>query len=246
MAIRRISESEKANRAARKPEKSETASRNLQLTGPMLDNAIQHGTTDGSATAATDAMLHLQHRVGNRAVQRLLAQGIIQTKLTVGPAGDKFEQEADRAAAQVMSARLLHRQASPEEEAVQTKPEPQHMPVDESFEVGREIENRLSANEGSGSPLAGDTQSFMESRFGADFSSVRVHTDGESAQLNRDLSAQAFTHGSNIYFDEGKYDPGTDSGKRLLAHELTHVIQQGGAQAQAAQPVRRQVGAETG
>jgi hypothetical protein len=73
----------------------------------------------------------------------------------------------------------------------------------------------------------------MEPRFGADFSGVRVHTDRESAQMNRELSAQAFTHGRDIYMGEGKYNPGSDAGKRLLAHELTHVVQQGGAIAEA-------------
>ncbi len=73
----------------------------------------------------------------------------------------------------------------------------------------------------------------MESRFGADFSDVRIHTGAEAAQLSRDLQAQAFTHGRDIYFGAGRYDPGTETGKRLLAHELTHTIQQtGGARLQ--------------
>jgi hypothetical protein len=74
--------------------------------------------------------------------------------------------------------------------------------------------------------LPDDVRAAMEPRFGADFSGVRVHTGGEADQLNRQLSAQAFTHGQDIYMSAGKYAPGTPGGNRLLAHELTHTIQQ--------------------
>jgi hypothetical protein len=67
----------------------------------------------------------------------------------------------------------------------------------------------------------------MENRFGADFSGVRIHTSETSVQMNRQIHAQAFTHGNNIYFNRGKYAPETMEGRRLLAHELTHTIQQG-------------------
>ena len=69
----------------------------------------------------------------------------------------------------------------------------------------------------------------MEPRFDADFSGVRVHTNSEAAQSNREVSAQAFTHGQDIYLGEGKSDLTSSEGKQLLAHELTHVVQQGGA-----------------
>jgi outer membrane protein OmpA-like peptidoglycan-associated protein len=69
----------------------------------------------------------------------------------------------------------------------------------------------------------------MEPRFGHDFSPVRVHADAESAQMNRELKAQAFTHKQNVFFAAGKYEPGSSKGKHLLAHELTHTLQQGSA-----------------
>ena len=69
----------------------------------------------------------------------------------------------------------------------------------------------------------------MESAFGADFSGVRIHAGSAAAGLSRDIQAHAFTHGSDIYFNHGQYDPHTDGGRRLLAHELTHVVQQRGA-----------------
>ena len=102
---------------------------------------------------------------------------------------------------------------------------------DGSFEVGSGIESRLDSLRGGGQPLPDDVRTDMEQRFGADFSGVRIHNDGESAQLNRALSAQAFTQGRDIYMGEGQYNPGSASGKQLLAHELTHVIQQGAAPA---------------
>ncbi len=79
-----------------------------------------------------------------------------------------------------------------------------------------------------GRSLGAATRSHMEPRFGFDFSSVRVHHDNASERLSRSLGAAAFTHGSHIYFAAGRYDPGTSAGQRLLAHELTHVVQQGG------------------
>jgi hypothetical protein len=87
----------------------------------------------------------------------------------------------------------------------------------------------LSSSKGSGSPLPQNTKEEMESSFGEDFSAVRIHNDSSAAQMNTELSAQAFTNGSDIYFNSGKYDTGSKGGKLLLAHELAHVIQQGGA-----------------
>lgn len=91
------------------------------------------------------------------------------------------------------------------------------------------IKTRLAATKGSGSPLPGDVSASMGQAIGADFSNVKIHTGTSAVQLNRDLNAQAFTHGNDIYFDQGKYDTGSKSGQHLLAHELTHTVQQGAA-----------------
>lgn len=104
------------------------------------------------------------------------------------------------------------------EKALQTKSENSANPSS--------IETRLNSTKGAGSPLPENTRSGMEQAFGADFSGVRVHTGGNALQMNKELGAQAFTHGSDIYFDVGKFDTKSVSGKHLLAHELTHVIQQ--------------------
>ncbi|BBZ62445.1 eCIS core domain-containing protein [Mycolicibacterium monacense] len=81
-------------------------------------------------------------------------------------------------------------------------------------------------NSGGGSPLQSDVRADMEGRFGHDFGDVRVHTDGAAHESAKSVNAQAYTVGSNIVFQRDRYDPGSDSGKHMLAHELTHVVQQ--------------------
>ena len=98
------------------------------------------------------------------------------------------------------------------------------------------FENQLAQHKGSGHPLSEGTRTFMEPRFGSDFSNVRVH---ETPDLANSIQAQAFTHGQDIYFNSGKYNPGSSGGKELLAHELTHVVQQ--TKHVAAFPLRRQL-----
>ncbi|MEH2191290.1 MAG: DUF4157 domain-containing protein [Nostoc sp.] len=112
----------------------------------------------------------------------------------------------------------IQREALPEEEEeIQTKSS-----SDAGFKAGSNLENRLSSSQGGGSALPDEVRSFMEPRFGADFSRVRVHTGGEAVQMNRELNAQAFTHKQDVYYGAGKA-PGKDA---LTAHELTHVVQQ--------------------
>src|SRR5438876_9351175 len=77
-----------------------------------------------------------------------------------------------------------------------------------------------------GTPLDRETRGFMESRLGADFSDVRVHTDAKASESAQSVQAQAYTVGTDVVFQSGKYAPESDSGKRMLAHELTHVVQQ--------------------
>jgi hypothetical protein len=169
----------------------------------------------------------------------------VQAKLTIGQPNDRYEQEADRVAEQVMgmpdAKPAVQRQGLPgEEEELQTKSlggaiQREVMPDEEEevqakrssgsdLEAGADFESRLGSSKSSGSPLPEDVRSFMEPRFGADFSGVRVHTGSEAVQMNREVGAQAFAHGQDVYFGEGK-GPGKDA---LTAHELTHVVQQTG------------------
>jgi hypothetical protein len=76
--------------------------------------------------------------------------------------------------------------------------------------------------------MSDSVKSEMESGFGHDFGNVRLHTNSNAVQMSKDMNAQAFTHGNDVYFNENKYDPNSTDGKRLLAHELTHTVQQGG------------------
>jgi hypothetical protein len=113
-------------------------------------------------------------------------------------------------------------------DAIGGVPEPEPFPVQRKLDStedtlrNSDLESRLNSSKGSGSPLTNEIRGFMEPRFGADFSSVRVHTGTDAVQMNRDVNAQAFAHGQDVYFGAGKR-PGKDA---LTAHELTHVVQQ--------------------
>ena len=89
-----------------------------------------------------------------------------------------------------------------------------------------QIQRQIKQAKGSGQSMSPETQVYMEDRFGADFSNVKIHSGSEAEQLNRSLNAHAFTVGADIFFNRGQYSPGQRDGKRLLAHELTHVQQQ--------------------
>ncbi|MEH2463364.1 eCIS core domain-containing protein [Nostoc sp.] len=209
-----------------------------------------------------------------------------QAKLSISQPGDKYEQEADSVAQQVMQriAQPINRQsiqpeAMPEESKLQMKPlansitpvlqrqsapgdeselqmkslgnstlQRQEVPEDESElqmkpMVQRRAEARMadapdleaSINQarGGGQVMAKNIRQPMEVAFGADFSGVKVHTDGQSDQLNRSIQARAFTTGQDVFFRQGEYNPGSRGGQELLAHELTHVVQQNGGAVQA-------------
>lgn len=160
----------------------------------------------------------------------------VQTKLTIGQPGDKYEQEADNMASQVMSmadptAENVQRQEMEEEETLQQKPladnitpvvQRQTSETQPQDNTSQNLESQLATEKGGGSPLSDEVRGFMEPRFGTDFSQVRVHTGSAAVQMNQQLGAQAFTHGNDIYYGKGKA-PGNDA---LTAHELTHTIQQ--------------------
>jgi len=94
------------------------------------------------------------------------------------------------------------------------------------FDLNDETEARINNQRGSGQPLDGAIQTKMGDATGHDFSDVKVHTDPESHALNEELSAKAFTTGRDVFFREGAYQPSSGEGQELLAHELTHVVQQ--------------------
>lgn len=214
----------------------------------------------------------MQHVTGEDEIPRLQAKCAgcdqeppkLQTKLTIGAPGDRFEQEADHMADTVMrspdpratplqpsSVRPLEIQRESTESCSISEEPKEPDEVDEAQEdvdpdddketpvspkrnsgdvsPPDDMENRLDSSRGSGRALSGNTRDFMETRFGHDFSGVRIHNGATSEHMNRDVRSLAFTSGNDVYFGAGQYRPDTDSGKRLLAHELTHVVQQSGA-----------------
>jgi archaellum component FlaC len=171
----------------------------------------------------------LVHDISRISLRRL------QPRLTVSQPGDRYEQEADSVANQIMrmarpepkinfggmnSQDIMQRKCAACEEEVQTKPA-----NDGSVHTEANIESQLNSSKGGGSPLSAEVRDFMEPRFSNKFDNVRVHTDSNAVQMSRSLGAQAFTHGSDVYFGAGK-SPGNNE---LTAHELTHVVQQTGA-----------------
>jgi hypothetical protein len=178
----------------------------------------------------------------------------IQCKLTVGAADDPLETEADAMADKVMRMPMdnfIQRkcQHCEEEEKAQRKPLAAFIQKKEtsgsSTPVSDSVSNQIASTRGSGSTLDNTTKSFMESRFGTDFSNVRIHTGQYATQLSEDLNAQAFTVGNDIYFNSGKYTPESNAGKFLLAHELTHTIQQQGIQRKIQRTSARATGPNT-
>ena len=165
------------------------------------------------------------------------AAGTIQTKLAINKPGDEYEQEADRISEQMMR---------------MPEPQPQRAcacgggcPKCQKRQPERKSERLRARGIGSsqsrrpaappivntvlaspGHPLELATRAFFESRFGEDFSRVRVHSDASAQQSARAMNARAYTVGHNIVFGAGQYAPGTHQGQRLIAHELAHVVQQ--------------------
>ncbi|HEY79311.1 MAG TPA: DUF4157 domain-containing protein [Dehalococcoidia bacterium] len=149
----------------------------------------------------------------------------VQAKLTVNAPNDIYEQEADRVADMVTSTVTNQAQRQAEEEEEEEPIQAQAVGSEPAV-VAERLERQINTARGGGHPLDGPVQASLEPHFGADFSSVRVHTDSEADALNRSLSARAFTTGTDIFFRKGAYDPASISGQRLIAHELSHVVQQ--------------------
>lgn len=205
---------------------------------------------------AQSPMARMQHAYGNQRTQRFLNGRCLQKKLTVNQPGDAYEQEADRVADMVMrmpdaaagsslpniaslgSGSTLRRcscgqsSSSGECEECKAKGSLQRSSdaVSASTEAPPIVHDVLRSP---GRPLDHATRSFLEPRFGRDFSGVRVHTGQEAAKSAEAVEAAAYAVGNSIVFNAGRYAPASAAGRRMLAHELTHVAQQGHAPALA-------------
>ncbi len=167
------------------------------------------------------------------------ASAFFQPKLTVNTPGDAYEQEADRVADQVVRMRdgevpILQRMSlstvpriqrkcteCEREEQAQRK---ETTGASSGFSAPPIVRQTLARSDGR--PMDTGTLQFMESRFGQDFSQVRVHTDAQAAHSAAAIQARAYTSGRDIVFGQGQYQPSSERGRRLLAHELVHVGQQ--------------------
>lgn len=203
--------------------------------------AVQRAAVPEVRSAAD--LLTLQRAVGNAATRSLIGGGFLQTQLTLGEPNDAYEQEADTIARQVVSsldapeverapADGVQRVLGDEEEEEPIGAPPVQMKAlqrEGGIDVGPvdpAVESGINAARGGGSPLDTSVRAPMERAFGADFSGVRVHTGAHSDALNDAVQAKAFTTGQDVFFRSGEFNPGSSAGKELLAHELTHVVQQ--------------------
>ncbi len=166
---------------------------------------------------------------------------VLQTKLTVSAPGDQSEQEADRVAEQVMRMPLRESEPVGQHTAPPATLQRKCGACAEEEEEGKLLRKESGAGpttnapapaavgdvlRSSGRPLDAETRAYFEPRFGLDFGDVRVHTDAAAADSARSVDARAYTVGRDIVFGGGGYEPRTDEGRRLIAHELTHVLQQ--------------------
>jgi hypothetical protein len=169
-----------------------------------------------------------------------------QPKLTINNSNDKYEHEADAVANKVMQMEAPSLQAkqnnnsffapspisiTPVQRKCEACEEEQKMQRKE-IETGaatadNNLENYIGSLSSGGQPLPNEVRNFYEPRFGYDFSNVKIHTDTVATKSAQSINALAYTSGNNIVFNNGQYSPNTDSGKKLLGHELTHVVQQG-------------------
>ncbi|HKR10587.1 MAG TPA: DUF4157 domain-containing protein [Pyrinomonadaceae bacterium] len=160
-----------------------------------------------------------------------------QPKLTINAPQDQYEREADAVAESVTRMPSASVQARPMPiSGVQRKcsqcEEDAHLQRKEmggdSAGANKEFEDYVGGLPGRGASLPREVRSHFEPRFGHDFSQVKVHTDATAARSAQSINAHAYTFGNNIVFNSGRFSPATDSGSKLLAHELTHVVQQSG------------------
>jgi hypothetical protein len=193
-----------------------------QLVPPQ--NVLRRKCECGNHTVGGGQCSECAKKQNTAAVQS--PQGPVQRKLMVGHASDQSEREADKVADHVSRADSI---TAPPRLENNTSPAVAHEPAPDS------VNHVLSSG---GSPLDRSVKNDMEARFGQDFSRVRVHSGAAAEDSARDVHAEAYTVGNNIVFGAGKFAPATQPGRHLLAHELTHVVQQSGKAANPAGAMR--------
>lgn len=200
--------------------------------------------TKMTVTASDDAYEAEADAVAEQVVQKMHAPGVqreaesgeaeeeeLQAKRMVQREAEGGESEDEELQMKRMVQRETEGGESEEEELMAKRIQRSAPDMMGSFDVGQDFEKQLSAARGGGKSLDSSLQAKMGDAMGADFSGVRVHEDGASDALNSSIQARAFTTGSDIYFKQGEYNPSSTEGQKLLAHELTHTVQQGAVSA---------------
>lgn len=223
----------------------------------LLTREVRMPLQRSAATRAPDPA-HSQRALpraplGN-AARQALTRGQIQARLAVGPATDRFEQEAEHiahvvtapgagstAAPAVTVTPLLQRAATHHGKLLDDETKPLQRRGGGLGEVPAAVASSSAEDRAGGEPLPAATRAFFDSRFGYDFSDVRVHTDSHAALAAAALDAEAFTVGQHVFFGAGRYQPESLTGRHLIAHELTHTIQQDGDRGRVAARVQRAV-----
>lgn len=180
-----------------------------RISSQSVSSILSYAKSMGKESCAASFM---QKNYGNRFTANMLSQPSIQKKCSCGGSCTKCkgEEEAEKVSMGIM------KMSKPS--AISYQPPANN---DEKSQI-----SEIMSNKGSGQGLDENTRSFMGERFGYDFSHVRLHTDSYAARKSNELNAMAFTIGRDIFFNAGRYNASIIDGKRLLAHELTHVIQQ--------------------
>jgi hypothetical protein len=182
---------------------------------PMAE--LDHEAEQPDIAAQLEGAARLGHRFG--------ALGVDHSPPPIIQRQELPEEEEEELQMKREPAALQRQELPEEEEELIMTPNAQRVGK-EGGPVSPEVEAAINRARGGGQPLEGAVQAQMSEALGHDFSRVRVHTDSEANDLNRQLSAKAFTTGSDIFFERGVYEPGSSSGRELIAHELSHVVQQ--------------------
>ena len=191
-----------------------------------------------------------------RTIRDALTGRIIQAKLSIGQSNDKYEQEANHVADEVMrmpESKVQHKaeaednieagkEKEGETESIQTK-----RAINDPLTVSTSLQRKIQSLKNGGQALSKSERAFFEPRFGKDFSQVRLYKDLRATKAARSINAKAFTLGRNVVFGANQFHPESSEGRHLLAHELTHVVQQGGRTSLASPfPFIQRVGGRTG
>lgn len=201
--------------------------------------AAKQKTVNRAATAQPAASIKTVQNAVQPIARAVQTQSVQASSVKVSSPKDSAEQEADSTAKKIIRMALPHTPVTGGPFAQTASAIQRESKEDDKKEIKRKAEGQpnvtsnvmadIQSSMTAGTPLSPTVRSFMEPRFRADFSSIKIHTNDKSAQLNRQVSARAFTFGNHIFFGKDQYQPEHGKGKELIAHELTHTIQQGAA-----------------